>query len=105
MIGKKVYFIDLKLRSVKSGIVITDTISQSGYEVYIVYGTDGKRESKDLALVFDTEKAANDNLERMLKLSDDMEALNKQTEEKLNAMREGLLGKPKFKELANELFK
>lgn len=105
MIGKKVYFIDPKEKKVKSGTIITDTISQSGYEVYIIYGTDGKRESKDLALVFDTEQAANDNLERVLKISDEMEALNKQTDKQLDEMREQLIGKPQFKELANELFK
>ena len=105
MIGKKVYFIDPKEKKIKSGIVITDAISQSGYEVYIIYGQDGKRESKDLALVFETEQAANDNLERVLKISDDMEALNKQTEKQLDEMRERLIGKPQFKELANELFK
>lgn len=104
MIGKEVYFVDLKDREIKIGTVVTDIISQSGYEVYVVLGVDGKKYSKDLPLVFETLEEAEEKLQDILKWSDEMEQYQKQTTETLDAMREKIIGKPNFKELANAIY-
>lgn len=104
MIGKEVYFIDAKGRCVKKGVVLQMILSQSGYVVYNVL-SDGMMHNVERAIIFDTKKQAEEYLPAFLKVKDDMDALSKQMTESLDQMRETVLGKPEFKELADNVFK
>lgn len=104
MIGNEVYFIDAKGRDVKHGVILQMILSQSGYVIYNIL-SDGKMHNVERALIFSTEEDAKEYLKPFVEVSDKMDALNKQTTDELNAMRETVIGKPEFKELAENVFK
>lgn len=103
MLGKEVYFIDTKSRSIKKGVILSHTISQSGYEVNIIYG-DKEKHSVENKLVFETLEQAQEQIESVLAIKDEMDAINKQLTETLDGKRVLVIGEPEHKELANELF-
>ena len=103
MLGKKVYFIDCKARSVKEGVILSHTISQSGYEVNIIFG-EGQKHSVENARVFECKEDALEKLPDMLEIKDEMDAIEKESTEKLNEKRVLIIGQPEHKELADELF-
>ena len=104
MIGSEVYFIDAKGRDVKKGVVLQIILSQSGYVIYNILA-DGKMHNVERALIFDTKEQADEYIKPFIEVSNKMDALNKQTTDELNAMRESVIGKPEFKELAENVFK
>ena len=103
MLGKKVFFIDMKSRDVKEGVVLSQTISQSGHVVSIIISGQSKHnvESK---LIFENKEDADKRLPEVLIVKDAMESKAKETEEVLDVMREQVIGKPEHKELADEYF-
>lgn len=104
MIGQEVYFIDAKERCVKQGYVLQIVLSKSGYVVYNIM-VNKILHNVERALIFSTKEMADDFLPAFLKIKDKMDELNKETDAKLDEMREGVLGKPEFKELAENVFK
>lgn len=103
MLGSKVFFIDMKTRDVKEGVVLSVIISQSGYIVNIIVDKDGKHNVEN-ALVFNTKEEAEKRLPEVLTIKESMDAKAKETEKVLDTMRELVIGKPEFKELADEFF-
>ena len=104
MIGKQVYFCDLKDDCVKVGVIYSITVNQAGYKVYnVMY--EGKRQSVDESLIFTNEDVALKSLQTILPIKHEMENIQKETEKKLDDLRELIVGKPKYKELSDEIYK
>ena len=103
MLGKKVFFIDMKKREVQEGSVLSVVISQSGYVVDIIVNKEGKH-SVESKLVFESKEEADKSLPGVLMIKDAMDDKAKECEKVLDIMREQVIGKPEFKELANEYF-
>ena len=104
MLGKEVYFIDMKDRDVKSGIILSYIISQSGYVVHIIF-TGLEKKNVESALIFTSKEQADKRLPEVLAIKDDMEKKEKEVANVLDNMRELVIGKPEFKELADGIFK
>ena len=103
MLGKKVYFIDMKTRAVSEGVILSQIISQSGYLVNIIVDAGGKHSIEKL-LVFETKEEAESRLADVLSIKDAMDAKLEEDKKVLDTMREQVIGKPEFKELADEFF-
>lgn len=104
MLGKQVYFCDLKDDVVKIGKVYNITANQAGYMVYNVI-CDGKRQSVDECLVYESEDKALAKLSQSLPIKKEMETIQNETNKKLDDLRELIVGKPQFKELSDEIYK
>lgn len=104
MIGSNVYFIDAKERCVMQGFILQIILSQSGYVIYNIL-SEGKMHNIERSLIFTNKEQADEYLPKFLKVKDEMDALNKQTNAKLDEMRESVIGKPEFKELVEDVFK
>lgn len=102
MLGKSVYFCDKKTWKVGEGIALSHIIGDSGYDAYTVY--DGsKTQSVESALIFTSKEDAQKKCEEAKPISDLMIKIEKEMIEELNALREKVLGKPQFKEVANAI--
>ncbi len=103
-IGEKVYCVEIKEKRIVEAIIIGAGISTTGYLQYALRTNEAQPRNVrlDYALVFKDENEANIQLPTILKLEDDMKAVIKEYDAKLNAMRETLLGKPEFKHLLME---
>lgn len=104
MLGKTVYFIDMKKRKVGEGVVLSSIISQTGYIVHIIISC-GEKKNVESALVFLNKEEAEKRLPDVLKIKDDMDYQMEEFERFLDIKRELVIGKPEFKELAHEYFK
>ena len=103
MLGKKVFFIDMKSREVKEGTVLSEIISQTGYLIEIIVDKDGKH-NVERALAFENKEDADKRLPEVLTIKDSMDFKAKETEKVLDIMREQVIGKPEYKEIADEYF-
>lgn len=104
MLGQTVYFIDMNDGNVKEGVVLSSVISQTGYVVHIIF-TGTERKNVESALVFNSKEDADKRLPEVLCIKDDMEQKEKEVANVLDTMRELVIGKPEFKELADGIFK
>lgn len=104
MLGKQVYFCDLKDDVVKIGKIYAITVNQAGYCVYnIIY--DGERKAVDENLVFESEVQALKSLESILPIKHKMEEIEKKSQKEMDDLRELIVGKPNYKELSDEIYK
>ena len=103
ILGKEVYYIDQKSRKVNSGIVLSALISQSGYDVAIVL-SDGVKRNIETSLVFWNKEEAEEKLPQILAIKDEMEAIEKEANDKLDAKRKLAIGEPQHKEIADAVF-
>lgn len=104
MLGKEVFFIDMNSKDVKQGVVLSSLISQSGYVVHIIF-TGTEKKNVESALIFNSKQEAEQRLPVVLKIKDDMEVKEKQVTDELDTLRELVIGKPEYKELADGIFK
>ena len=102
-LGKEVYFIDQKARKVNSGIVLSALISQSGYDIAIIF-SEGIKRNIETSLVFWYKEEAEKRLPEVLAIKDEMEAIEKEANDKLDVKRKLAMGEPQHKEIADELF-
>jgi hypothetical protein len=103
MLGQKLFFIDMKTREIKEGFVLSRIISQSGYIVNIIVDNEGKHNVEN-RLVFENKEDAEKRLPEVLAIKDSMDAKVEEEKKVLDTMREQVIGKPEFKELADEFF-
>ena len=103
MLGKKVFFIDMKERNVQEGVVLSEIISQSGYFVSIIVNETGKHNVEQL-LIFENKEDAEKRLPEVLTIKDSMDSKVEEEKKVLDVMREQVIGKPEFKEIADEFF-
>ena len=98
MIGQKKYYIDFKNKKVSEGIVISEQITQSGYDIYLLK-TESGVEQVECILAFDKKEIADHAFELKMPIANQMEKINKETKRTLDDMRIRLIGEPKFKHL------
>lgn len=89
---------------VKEGVVLSSIISQTGYVIHIIF-TGTEKKNVESALVFESKDDAEKRLPEVLCIKDDMEKKEKEVKDVLDRMRELVIGKPEFKELADGIFK
>jgi len=99
MLGNKIYFLDFKNKKIGEGIVVQAYISTGGYESYVIQTENGDV-TKEQTICFDTLKKAEKAMKRKQPLADKINTLAKKTTDKIDGMREKLLGKPELKHLA-----
>jgi len=104
LLGENVFFADLKSKSVKSGVVLSSIVSQSGYVVHIILDEAKVKYSVEKARVFLSQKEAEEYLPNMLSVADEMERLEQANVKLLESLRQKIIGKPEFKELADVVF-
>lgn len=104
MLGKEVYFCDLKDGTVKRGTVLSVSISQSGYEISTIL-SDNKKHLIEKALIFDNEGSATEKLGVSMDKKAIMERLEKECCDSMNILRKQVIGEPEHKELADAIFK
>lgn len=98
MIGQKKYYVDFKNKKVSEGIVISEQITQSGYDIYLLK-TESGVEQVECILAFDKQELAEKAFEMKMPIANQMERINKETKRTLDDMRAKLIGFPKFKYL------
>ena len=98
MIGQTKYYLDFKNKKVSTGIVISEQITQSGYDVFLLK-TENSIEQIECCLAFDKKEHADEALKIKLPIAESMEKVNVETKKTLDSMRERIIGKPKFKHL------
>lgn len=103
MLGKTVYFCDLMDRVVREGVVLSRIISQSGYVVSVVR-SNIKNHNVESKLIFKSKELAEEKLPVFLEIKDKMDSLEKAHEIKMESLRKKVIGKPEFKEVADEFF-
>lgn len=104
-LGKKVYFIDMVNKVVNTGVIMSRIISKSGYVVNIIIDPEIQKHSIEENLVFDNVDKASEKLKEFIVIQDKMELDQKEFLESQKAQRELVIGKPEFKELADEYAK
>lgn len=104
MLGKEIYFCDLKDGTVKKGVVLSESISQSGYEVSTIL-SDGHKHMIEKALIFDNEEGAKEKLAPSMDTKKIMERIEKECCDNMNVLRVQVIGEPEHKELADAIFK
>lgn len=98
MIGQTKYYLDFKNKKVSEGVIISEQITQSGYDVFLLK-TDSGIEQIECCLAFDKKEHAEESLKLKLNIAESMEKINKETKKTLDGLRERIIGKPKFKHL------
>lgn len=104
MLGKTVYFCDLKDRVVREGVVLSRIISQSGYIVSIIK-SDVRSHTVEQRLIFNEKEKAEEKLPRFLGIKDEMDRREKRHNECMDKMRQRVIGKPELKEIADAYIK
>ena len=103
ILGQEVYFIDQKAHKVNSGVVVSVLVSQSGYDVAILI-SEGLKRNIETPLIFFEKEDAEKRLPEVLAIKDEMEAIEKEANDKLDEKRKLVIGEPQHKEIADELF-
>ena len=98
MIGQTKYFLDFKDKKVSEGVIYSEQITQSGYDVYLLK-TESGVEQVECCLAFDKKELADSAFELKMPIANQMEKINKDTKRTLDDMRIRLIGEPKFKHL------
>lgn len=98
MIGQTKYYLDFKNKKVSDGIVISEQITQSGHDVFLLKTEKGV-EQVECCLAFDEKEQAEESLKDKLPIAESMERINNDTRKTLDGLRERIIGKPKFKHL------
>lgn len=103
VIGKTVWFCDAETKTVKCGVVYHTYLGVGGYIQHTVI-SNGQKFTLETGRLFETEAAALENLPVFLDISEEMNKANEATLRFLETLREKIIGKPEFKELANEIY-
>ena len=98
MIGQTKYYVDFKNKKVSEGIVISEQITQSGYDIYLLK-TESGVEQVECILAFDKKELAQQAFDFKMPIATSMEKINKETKRTLDGLRIKLIGEPKFKHL------
>lgn len=95
MLGKKVYYVDLDNNEVKEGIVTAEMIDTHGYRSYRIQ-TNEDYTYRIKPYVHPDYESAISTLEVMKPIADEMRRLQKEAQDKIDALRLELNGKPEF---------
>lgn len=100
IVGDKVFFTDLKKKAVLEGIIYGITVSSTGYILYGILCQDGSKTTKERACVFTSLEEAQQKLPQQIKIHDEMEAILKESQSKMDALRLQIIGNPEVPQLA-----
>lgn len=98
MIGETKYYLDFKDKKISEGVVISEQVNQSGYDVYLLKTSKGLQQV-ECCLAFAKKEYAEEELARKLPIANEMDEINANARKKLDALRIKIIGKPKFKHL------
>lgn len=99
-IGDKVFYLDAKRKEVLPGIVEGTRISDKGYELYFIVGSDRMIESKHVwKTKEDADKHAMEVLPHILKADE----ITLQAKNQIDELRIKVIGEPKHAELAKRI--
>lgn len=102
MLGKTIYYLDFKNKKVETAVVIDEHITSTGYGAYMARTSDKVLHQVEMAICYKTQEEAEQELVKKQPLVDEMNELRKSTDNKLNEMRDTLIGKPDMKHLIEE---
>ena len=98
MLGKTVYFLDFKNKAVKEGVVYDIHITSSGYSAYQLLVKDNFTQM-ETSLCYETKEEAENGLKEKQFKADYITNFAKESQAKIDELREKLLGKPEFAHL------
>ena len=100
MIGQSVFYLDFMHERVQEGVCTGAHIGPGGYIIYDLQTPEGAC-AREKAFVFKEEEDAEQALRLMQPIYQKMKDIQEQAKQKIDALRQDLLGKPEFKELEN----
>lgn len=97
MLGRKVYWLSFAegKENVYDGIVIGETISDTGYRRYLIETAEGKV-ARESAYVYADKEVAKAAFDAKLPIANKMVEIQKKAQEELDALRKEILGDPEF---------
>lgn len=98
MIGETKYYLDFKNKKVSEGVVLSEQITQSGYDIYLLKTKTGV-EQVECCLAYDSKEKATLAFIEKMPIAKQMEDINKKAKKEIDDLRIDLIGKPKFKHL------
>ena len=99
LLGKKVYYISFKDRCIKEGYCIGYSISSAGYALVGIKINDREETHVEEALVSEDKVALDELFNKVLPISDKMNAMVKEHLAQLNVLRKKIVGDAQFKHL------
>ena len=99
MLGQKVYYLKLSEENpnIFDGVVFAETISPKGRRMYGIKTQEGKV-YKESAYVFRDKELAKAAFDAMLPMAQEIYKIQNEAQEKIDAIRDKLLGEPEFPE-------
>lgn len=101
MLGKNIYFLNFKDKTVGEGVVIQEHITNGGYDAYLIRTITGELQL-ERSICYASKEKAEKALERKQPLADKMNAYAKKATDRIDNMRTQLLGKPTLKHLVRK---
>lgn len=98
MLGKTVYYINFKEKTVESGRIKQVHPTSSGYEAYLILHED-KVLQVESSICYDTEETAREHLDHLVSVNEEMNAISAEAKNKIDALRISILGEPTCKDL------
>lgn len=101
-VGNKVYFIDIKSKTITENFVVGSGISTTGYLQYLLKPTDAEKDIQfraDFALVFESQSEAEESFDKIMDWNKQMNDVLEANANKLDELRIGMIGKPEFEHL------
>ena len=100
MLGKKVYWLSFAegKENVYDGVVIGETISETGYRRYLIETAEGKV-ARESAYVYADKEVAKAAFDAKLPIANKMLEIQKKAQEELDTLRKEILGDPEFAHL------
>lgn len=98
MLGKTVYYLDFKNRTVKEGVVYDIHITSTGYSAYQLL-VDNNFIQVETSLCYESKELAETILPDKQKLADEITEYAKNAQATVDEMRKLLLGKPELSHL------
>ena len=101
MLGRKVYFLNFKDKTIGEGVIIEAHISTGGYESYILQ-TETEDVQVEKSICYAEKTKAEIALAKKQPISDKMNNIAKKATSRIDNLRTKLLGKPNLKHLARK---
>jgi hypothetical protein len=98
MLGETIYFLDFKNKTVVPGVVYDVHVTSTGHSAYQLLVDDQFRQV-ECSLCYPTVETAEFALKQAQPLADKINTFAKESQAKIDAMREELLGKPQYTHL------
>lgn len=99
----KVFYADIDTKTVRSGRVITQTISTTGYILNTLALDDGTaKDGVFSAFLHETEEGAKDFLDKTSSVFEERNKISDEANEKIRAINNQVIGDPEFPDIKTE---